>query len=94
MSDDSSNEDTETDSSTEDEELMTELDRYLKTPRVKKLKDPLQWWIDNIASYPRLSRMARDFLVIPGEFFFLIFNSVFIIHKSSFSFLRCCRKSF
>jgi len=49
---------------------MTELDRYLKTAQVKDVKDPLQWWMDNVVSYPRLSRMARDFLVIPGEFFF------------------------
>ena len=47
---------------------MTELDRYLKSPRVKNVKEPLQWWIDNSGYYPRLARMARDFLVIPGEY--------------------------
>jgi hAT family protein len=62
-------EDPETDSGTDEEDLMTELDRYLKTSRVKKVKDPLQWWKDNEASYPRLSRMARDYLVIPGKFY-------------------------
>ena len=47
---------------------MTELDHYLKSAQVKDIKDPLQWWMDNQVSYPRLSRMARDFLIIPGEF--------------------------
>jgi len=65
-SDESSN-DTDSDSSTDEEELMTELDRYLKTPRVKDVRDPLQWWMDNKSFYPRLSRMAKDFLVIPAS---------------------------
>ena len=49
---------------------MTELDHYLKSARVKDVNDPLQWWHDNRGSYPRLSRMARDFLTIPGESFY------------------------
>jgi hAT family C-terminal dimerisation region len=49
---------------------MTELDRYFKSARVKDVVDPLQWWIDNKGFYPRLSRMAKDFLLIPGEFYF------------------------
>lgn len=49
---------------------MTELDHYLKSPRIKGIKEPLQWWFDNRGTYPRLSRMARDFLTIPGESFF------------------------
>ena len=70
---------------------MTELDRYLKTAQVKDVKDPLQWWMDNVVSYPRLSRMARDFLVIPGEFFFNSFLLFKInMSESSFSFFRRC----
>ena len=49
---------------------MSELDHYLKSPRVKGVTEPLQWWFDNRGSYPRLSRMAQDFLIIPGEFSF------------------------
>ena len=49
---------------------MTELDHYLKSARVKNVKDPLKWWFENCGTYPRLSRMAMDFLTIPGEFFF------------------------
>ena len=62
--------DLESDSSTEDKELLTELDHYLKSGRVKTVKDPLQWWINNQTSYPRLSHMAKDYLVIPGEFYY------------------------
>ena len=35
-----------------------------------EVKDPLKWWSDNRGSFPCLSRMARDFLTIPSEFFF------------------------
>ena len=48
---------------------MTEMDHYLKSARVKGVSDPLQWWVDNRGSYPRLARMARDFLTIPGKSF-------------------------
>ena len=48
---------------------MTELDHYLRSPRIKGIKEPLQWWFDNRGTYPRLSRMARDFLTIPGKVF-------------------------
>ena len=58
--------DTDSDSSSDDEEqLLTELKHYLKSAQVKNVKDPLKWWIMNCASYPHLSRMAIDFLVIP-----------------------------
>jgi hAT family C-terminal dimerisation region len=76
-SDDSSVEDSsESDSSTEEEELMTELDHYIKSPRIKDVDDPHQWWIDNHRSYPRLSRMAKDFLTIPGAFIIIIIHRV------------------
>ena len=48
---------------------MNELDHYLKSARVKDVRDPLKWWFDNQRSYPRLSCMARDYLTIPGKFF-------------------------
>ena len=51
---------------------MMELDHYLKSGQIKDVKDPLQWWFDNRGSYPRLSRMARDFLTIPGEFLYFV----------------------
>jgi hypothetical protein len=53
--------------SSDDEETMSELDRYLATGRIKDVKDPLAWWYENRGSYPRLWRMARDYLTIPGR---------------------------
>ena len=71
---------TDSDSSSDDEGLLTELDHYLKSARVKDVKDPLQWWIMNRASYPRLSRMAIDFPVIPGKcFYYYTFNYLLTI---------------
>ena len=55
---------------------MMELDHYLKSPWIKDVKDPLQWWFDNCGSYPHLSCMARDFLMIPGVFFYSIGLSI------------------
>ena len=53
-------------SSSEEEEFVEELDRYLSSGRIKGVKDPLKWWHDNQGSYLRLSRMAKDYLSIPG----------------------------
>jgi len=43
-----------------------ELKRYLATD-VENVKDPLMWWYERHDRFPRLSRMARDYLSIPGE---------------------------
>jgi hypothetical protein len=43
-----------------------ELDEYLQLP-VENVKDSLKWWVNNCKVYPNLSRMALDFLSIPGE---------------------------
>jgi hypothetical protein len=81
-SDDSSDEDAtgtmevDSDSTTDEEGFVTELDQYLKSARVKDVKDPLKWWFENRGSYPRLSRMARDFLMIPGETLFFVGSSI------------------
>jgi hypothetical protein len=42
-----------------------ELDSYLRLP-VEKVKEPLRWWYENRRDYPTLSRMALDYLSIPG----------------------------
>lgn len=47
-------------------ELSDELARYLSTD-VEAVDDPIQWWTDRRAQYPNLSRMAIDFLTLPGE---------------------------
>jgi len=43
-----------------------ELDEYLHRP-VDNTKEPLKWWVQHSEVYPDLSRMAMDFLSIPGE---------------------------
>ena len=81
-SDDSSDKDiqiVDSDSSTDEEDFITELDNYLKSPRIKNIKDPLNWWYENCGLYPRLSRMgrmARDFLMIPGKFLFIFLEGL------------------
>ncbi len=42
-----------------------EIKRYINSPTVVT-KDPIQWWWDHRREYPRLSRMALNYLTIPG----------------------------
>ncbi|KAI5822048.1 hATC-domain-containing protein [Schizophyllum commune Tattone D] len=42
-----------------------ELERYLRAP-IEDADDPIQWWNDRRALYPRLSQIAIDFLTIPS----------------------------
>ena len=42
-----------------------ELERYLAIP-IEDTDNPLLWWAERRALYPRLSRMALDYLSIPG----------------------------
>jgi hAT family C-terminal dimerisation region len=46
--------------------LSEELERYLSAP-TEATHDPLLWWVEKRTIYPRLSRMARNYLCIPGE---------------------------
>lgn len=42
--------------------------RYLQDP-VETVNDPLAWWERNSDRYdPRLARMAKDYLSIPGKY--------------------------
>jgi hypothetical protein len=45
---------------------LSEIDKYLQLP-VEDVKHPLQWWHDHRTTYPNLSRMALDYLSIPGK---------------------------
>ncbi len=47
-------------------ELRDELERYLSSDP-EHTTDALKWWYDRRAVYPTLSRMALDYLSIPGE---------------------------
>jgi hypothetical protein len=44
-----------------------ELDIYLGSD-TEETDDPIGWWIDNAYRFPTLSRMALDYLNIPGKF--------------------------
>ncbi|TFY79033.1 hypothetical protein EWM64_g4980 [Hericium alpestre] len=46
-------------------ERISELEEYLRSP-VEKVKDPVQWWFSKRHVYPKLSRMALDYLSIPA----------------------------
>lgn len=43
-----------------------ELTRYLSTPS-EPVDNPIAWWYNHRHIYPRLSRMALDYLSIPGK---------------------------
>nr|GAT44897.1 predicted protein [Mycena chlorophos] len=45
--------------------LGDEIDRYLSSP-IEDVADAIRWWIERKALYPRLSRMAIDYLLIPA----------------------------
>jgi hypothetical protein len=46
--------------------LYDELTCYLSEPTEHTL-DPIRWWVEKKAIYPRLSRMVLDYLCIPGK---------------------------
>jgi hypothetical protein len=52
---------------------INELDHYLAAP-TEATRDPLLWWVEKQAVYPHLSRMARDYLCVPG-----VFHNLFVI---------------
>lgn len=45
---------------------QTELDEYMQLRAVDHAADPLQWWKGSTGTFPTLSRVARDYLCIPG----------------------------
>lgn len=48
-------------------DLRDELERYLSTDP-ESVEDVLLWWHGKRATFPHLSRMALDYLSIPGMF--------------------------
>jgi hypothetical protein len=53
-----------------------ELEKYLSTDRELHVNDGLLWWHERKHIYPRLSRMALDYLSIPGKLSFFNVNGV------------------
>jgi hypothetical protein len=64
-------------------DLCGELDRYLMAD-VEHITDPIMWWYERRVTYPRLSRMALDYLSIPGMYF-LIFNHSWYVISNHFA---------
>ena len=52
-------------------DLGSELDHYLSSD-VEYVTDPLDWWYKQRRTYPQFSRMALDYLTIPGEFHYCL----------------------
>jgi hypothetical protein len=46
-----------------------ELQEYLAQPLERTRVNPLRWWWDKRQTWPNLSRMALDYLCIPGMFY-------------------------
>ena len=67
-------------------ELFDELTCYLSAP-VERTLNPLLWWVEKQAIYPRLSCMARDYLCIPGKCVSKIVG--YISNALSSNFYRC-----
>lgn len=62
--------------------LHDEITRYLAAPTERTL-DPLKWWVEMKAVYPRLSRMACDYLCIPGKLRRFVYKSLLITFLSN-----------
>ena len=52
-------------------DLRSELDRYLNSD-VENVADAVSWWYEKRTTFPQLSRMALDYLSIPGEPFLML----------------------
>ena len=63
-----------------DDEITT----YLQT-KTEHVDDPIAWWLGQRGAYPRLSRMALDYLVIPGIPFLCLLCMVADAFDSHFS---------
>ena len=49
---------------THEEQITTELDKYLSAARLDTEEEPLLWWKDHENTYPMLSRLARKYLAV------------------------------
>jgi hypothetical protein len=58
------------DQTLENRGLHDELERFLSTERELGVKNGLVWWFERKHIYPRLYRMAMDYLSIPGKFIY------------------------
>ena len=47
---------------------VDEIKHYLSIETEETKVDAIEWWIARWRSFPHLSRMALDYLTIPGEY--------------------------
>jgi len=45
----------------------TELNAYMRMQQVANDTDPLMWWTQHLEEFPRLARMARQYLAVPAS---------------------------
>jgi hypothetical protein len=58
--------------------LQDELDRFLGL-EIEEAENVIAWWHEHRAMYPQLSRMALDYLTIPGKSIFITISKQAII---------------
>ncbi len=46
--------------------MEAELNAYTRVHQVTLDTDPLMWWKQHVQEFPRLARMARQYLTVPG----------------------------
>ena len=76
-------------------DLHDELNRYLSMDP-EHVTDAITWWHEKRSIYPRLHRMALDYLTIPGMFlyyFIIIIISIDNYYLSYISWCRACLQS-
>ena len=47
-------------------ELTMQMQQYLRISNLERKEDPLEWWKRNCHSYPKICRLAKKYLSIPG----------------------------
>jgi hypothetical protein len=60
-------------------ELLDELDRYLSTDP-EHTENVFAWWTEHRPAFPRLSRMALDYLSIPGARLVFTCSNMLLCH--------------
>jgi len=58
--------------------FLDELARFLAS-LTESTRDPLRWWVERWAIYPCLSRMALDYLSVPGMSHFHLIKFILLI---------------
>ena len=63
--------------------LADEITLYLREDIVD-VQNPIKWWCGKRDSYPQLSRMALDYLTIPGNYFIAFAYPNLTCHAASY----------